>query len=294
MTPAPDNFLGLPPQFCNPRSARYAVLPVPYEGTVSYAKGTAGGPAAILNASQQVEWFDDELHAEFYEAGAVTCPAVEPTDDPGETMRRVAEAARPVVGSGKFLLTLGGEHSITAPLVAEVAARYGPLSVLQIDAHADLRDSYGGTKHSHASVMRRVRDIAAGICQVGIRNYSQEEFDACPREVANFITPRIVRTDPQWVDRALALLGERVYVTVDIDGFDPSVAPGTGTPEPGGLLWHEGLELLRRVCAERQVVAADIVEVRPIPPNHCTEFAAARLAYKLMAYTQCGASRRTC
>ncbi|MBN2582841.1 MAG: arginase family protein, partial [Planctomycetes bacterium] len=218
MVETPDNFLGLEPKLCDPKTARYAVLPVPYEGTVSYAKGTADGPAAIIEASQQVEWFDDELQAEFYQAGVATCDAVEPTDDPGETMRRVAAAAKPLVDAGKFLLTLGGEHSITAPLVREVARVHGPLSVLQIDAHADLRDSYGGTKHSHAAVMRRVRETADGICQVGIRNYSQEEFDACPREVANFITPRVVRSDPKWIDRALTLLGEKVYVTVDIDG----------------------------------------------------------------------------
>jgi agmatinase len=279
-------FMGLPPEYSDPATARYAVLPVPYEGTVSYKSGTARGPAAILDASQQVEWFDEELHGEFVAAGVATHPVVRSARDPEEQMRRVRRAAAPIVRAGRFLLSLGGEHSITAPLVEAVAAERGPISVLQIDAHADLRDSYGGTRRSHAAVMRRVLETTGRICQVGIRNFSKEEFESCPRQVADFLTPEAIARDPRWTDRALAMLGERVYVTIDIDGFDPSIAPGTGTPEPGGLTWSQGLALLRRVCREREVVAADIVEVRPIPPNHVTEFLAARLAYKIVSYTQ--------
>ena len=281
-----EDFLALPKEFQDPRRSRYAVLPVPYEGTVSYETGTAGGPAAIFNASRQVELFDEELHAEFHPAGVMSCPAVEAAEDPGEEMRRVQAAARPSLQAGKFLLTLGGEHSITAPIVELTRELRGPISVLQIDAHADLRDSYGGTKHSHASVMRRVLEITDRIAQVGIRNFSREEYAQCPDQVARFVTPHVVRTDPRWIDRVLGLLTDKVYVTVDIDGLDPSIAPGVGTPEPGGLSWEDVTALLRRVCAERQVISADIVEVRPIPPNHVTEFAAARLAYKIIAYTQ--------
>lgn len=282
----PDNFLGLEPRHSGPATARYAVLPVPYEGTVTYEPGTAAGPAAIIKASRQVELFDEELRREFFEAGVATCPPVHPADDPAEMMRRVKEVARPIMKSGKFLLALGGEHSITAPLVEAAADVHGPLSVLQIDAHADLRDSYDGTKLSHACVMRRVLETTDRICQVGVRNYSKEEFDACPNQVENFITPERIRGDGGWVDLALSRLSGSVYVTVDMDGLDPSIAPGVGAPEPDGLLWHQVTELLRRLCAERQVVAADIVETRPIPPNHLTEFVAARLAYKIIAYTQ--------
>ncbi len=282
----PDNFLGLGPQHSDPATARYAVLPVPYEGTVTYEPGTAAGPAAIIKASQQVELFDEELGREFFEAGVATCPPVDPADDPAEMMRRVKEVARPIMKSGKFLLALGGEHSITAPLVEAATEVHGPLSVLQIDAHADLRDSYDGTRLSHACVMRRVLETTDHICQVGIRNYSKEEFDACPNQVENFITLERIRQHGGWVDLALSCLSGAVYVTVDMDGLDPSIAPGVGTPEPDGLLWHQVTELLRRVCGERKVVAADIVETRPIPPNHLTEFIAARLAYKIIAYTQ--------
>jgi len=158
--------------------------------------------------------------------------------------------------------------------------------VLQIDAHADLRDSYGGTGHSHACVMRRVLEITDSICQVGIRSFSREEYEACPAQVAGFVTPESIARDPCWIDRVVARLGERVYVTVDMDGLDPSIAPGVGTPEPGGLTWRQVTGLLRRVCAQRHVVGADVVEVRPVPPDHVTEFVAARLAYKIIAYTQ--------
>ena len=279
-------FLGLKPQFADLATARYAVLPVPHEGTVTYRTGTAAGPAAIIDASQQVELFDEELMRECYQAGIATLAAVTPAYDPAGTMQRVATAAAPIMQEGKFLLALGGEHSITAPLVAQAQEAFGPVSVLQIDAHADLRDRYEGSPHNHACVMRRVLETTDKICQVGIRNICQEEFDDCRSLVDRFITPKIIAEDPNWIDRAMEMLGERVYITVDLDGLDPSIAPGVGTPEPGGLGWRQTLDLLRRVCTEREVVAADIVELMPIPPNHITDFLAARLAYKLIACTQ--------
>jgi len=278
-------FLDLPPERRDQATARYAVLPVPYEGTVSYESGTADGPAAIMRASQQVELFDEELCDDFSPAGIFTCDAVEPADNPPEQMRRIKQAALDILRTGKFMLTIGGEHSITIPLVEAVSEIHGPVSVLQIDAHADLRDSYRDTPLSHACVMRRVLETTDSICQVGVRSYSQEEYRSCREQIDNLITPEIIRNEPDWIDRALALLGDMVYVTIDIDGLDPSIAPGVGTPEPGGLTWRETTRLLQRVCCERQVVAADIVEVRPIPPNHVTEFTAARLAYKIVAYT---------
>jgi agmatinase len=170
--------------------------------------------------------------------------------------------------------------------VQAVQERHGAVSVLQIDAHADLRDRYTGTTMSHACVMRRVLEATGSICQVGIRSVSAEEYRDCPEQVRRFFTPAAIERDPSWVARAVGMLRPRVYVTVDIDGFDPAMAPGTGTPEPGGLTWPQVTGLLRAVCAQRQVVGADIVEVRPIPPNHITEYLAARLAYKIICYTQ--------
>lgn len=281
-----NQFMLLPAEMSHPATARYAVLPIPYEGTVSYKTGTALGPAEILEASAQVEWFDEELLGEFVAAGVATYGAVQPAPTPQEQMHRILAAAQPIVKAGKFLLALGGEHSITTALVQAAQAVHGPVSVLQIDAHADLRDRYGGDKLSHACVMRRLLKISQGICQVGIRNVSLEEYRDCPAQVERFFTPTRIAADPRWIEQALGMLGPKVYVTVDIDGFDPAYAPGAGTPEPGGLDWFQVTRLLREVCRRRQVVAADIVEVRPIPPNHVTEFLAARLAYKIIAYTQ--------
>lgn len=276
----------MPPAFSDPQQARYIVLPVPYEGTVSYLPGTAAGPMAILQASAQVEMYDEELRGDFVQAGISTLSPVMPAPGPEEQMRRVRDVAAPLAEAGKFILTLGGEHSITAPLVELMVKHHGPLSVLQIDAHADLRDKYLGTQYSHGSVMRRVLETTGSICQVGVRSFSREEHEALPGCIENLITPSAIANDPLWIDRAMKLLRPKVYITVDIDGFDPAFAPGTGTPEPGGLDWLQVTSLLRRVCAEREVVSADIVEVRPIPPNHVTEYLAARLAYKIIAYTQ--------
>ena len=281
--------MNLGPEFCPPQEARYAILPVPYEGTVSYMKGTALGPAAVIDASTQVEEFDEELLGDFRGAGIVTLPAIPPAETPEEQMVRVESAAREAM-KDKFLLTIGGEHSITGPLVRAAAERFGEISVLQIDAHADLRDSYDGTIHSHAAVMRRVLEVTPKIAQVGIRNFSKEEYEQCPGEVRNFITPLMVETDPNWIDRTLDLLGDQVYLTVDIDGFDPAYVPGTGTPEPGGLSWRQVTALLRRVCEERKVVSADIVEVIPLAGQKVSEFLAARLACKIIAYTRLGLS----
>jgi len=280
------NFMDLPPDACEAAKARYAVLPVPYEGTVTFMPGTADAPAAIIDASAQVEEFDEEFAQDFRAAGIVTLPPIMPAETPEEQMRRVASTARVVMRSGRFLLTLGGEHSITAPLVRAAAEQYGEISVLQIDAHADLRDTYRGSPHSHACVMRRVLEVTDRLAQVGIRNFSQEECAACPRQVERFITPAMIESDPDWIDLVLPLLGEKVYVTIDVDGFDPAYVPGTGTPEPGGLTWRQVTGLVRRVCAERQVVSADIVEVVPLPGQEVSEFLAARLAYKIVAYTQ--------
>ena len=283
---AGDNFLGLHGPQTDPAAARYVVLPVPYEGTVSYEAGTADGPGAILRASRHVELFDEELRGEFFGAGIHTAPAVESARDPAEQMRRVRAAAEPWIEEGKFLLTLGGEHSITVPIVEAVAAAAGEISVLQVDAHADLRDRLDGTPQSHGCVMRRILATTPRICQVGVRSFSREEFAECRPQADHFITPEEIDNREDWIDKALDLLGKKVYVTVDMDGLDPSIAPGVGTPEPGGLTWRQLTRLLRRVCGERHVVAADIVEVRPIPPNHVTEFIAARLAYKFVVYTQ--------
>lgn len=280
-----NDFLGLEAKYTDYRGATYAVLPVPYDATVSYQVGTRFGPQAIITASQQVELFDDELESEPFRAGVCTLDPVEvSTDGPAAMHELITKAARKPVRDGKFLFGLGGEHSVTSGLVRAVASRYKKLSILQIDAHLDLRDQYEGSPYSHASVMRRCLEYVDTVVPVGIRNVCKEESTFLKKSGIEPIYARDCRGGGEWIERALDGLGDTVYVTIDIDGFDPAYAPGTGTPEPGGLDWYQVTALLRRVAQTRKIVAADIVEVLPIPGQAVTEFLAARLAYRLMAY----------
>ncbi len=279
----PDNFLGLPARLSRYDSARFAVLPVPYDATTSFGVGARDGPRAIVTASQQVELFDEQLGRDSSAAGVATLPPLEAVArGPADMVRSICAAARPVVRDGKFLIGLGGEHSITAGLVRAVAGRHKNLSVLQIDAHADLRAEYQGTPYSHASVMRRIHDLRIPAVGVGVRNYSAEEARFIRRARKPIFSAHLCRESKTWVEDVVATLTPSVYVTIDIDGFDPAYAPGTGTPEPGGLDWYQVTGLLAAVAARRRIVAADVVEVKPIPGNTVTEFLAAKLMYRLI------------
>ena len=293
------NFLDLEPQFSRYQSSRFVVLPLPYEGTVTYRTGTAGGPAAIIQASTQVELFDEELRAEFFQAGLFTAEPVDCQSLSREQVQeRIYTAAAKFLADGKFVLALGGEHSVSVALIKAAAEHWPNLSVLHLDAHADLRDSYQQSKYSHACVLRRLWEMSLPTVSVGIRSYSLEESRlldsyAASNSAHTLITARQIaqaRSDSsaqtQWMDQVLAGLSDKVYVTVDIDVFDPGQAPGSGTPEPGGLDWYEVTALLGRVAQSKQIVCADIVEVIPKIAGEVTEFLAARLAYKIIAYSQ--------
>ena len=288
MTNLPNNFLGLPARYSDYVRAKYAVLPIPYDSTTSFQSGTREGPSAIIRASQQVELFDEELEGEFYKAGIATLDALLPNmAGPAAMHEEVFAAARKIVRDGKIVVGLGGEHSVTSGLVRAVVGKHKKLSVLQIDAHLDLRQEWEGTPYSHASVMRRCLDLGAGLVSVGIRNVSADEHRFLRRaRNVEVVTARQALMDDDWVDRAINALAEKVFVTIDIDGFDPAYAPGTGTPEPGGLDWYQVTGLLRLVAAEKNIVGMDVVEVIPIPGQAITEFLAARLIYKLIAYMQ--------
>jgi agmatinase len=202
-----------------------------------------------------------------------------------EAMREdLFKHARRVVRDGKFIFGLGGDHSISSALVRAVMTKHKKLSVLQIDAHSDLRDTYHESRYSHACVMRRIVELGASIVPVGIRAVGPEDHRYMKRNRIVPITARDCHMEDDWLDRAIDGLGDKVYVTIDIDAFDPAYAPGTGTPEPGGLDWYQVTGLLRLVAAEKTIVGADIVEVAPIPGQVVTEYLAARLAFKLMAY----------
>ncbi|MFQ5424057.1 MAG: agmatinase [Phycisphaerae bacterium] len=287
MATTPDNFLALDSPAADYRTARYAILPIPYDATVTFQSGTRHGPRAVITASRQVEDFDDEYGREFYPCGIATLdPLAIDAAGPSQMHDRVYRAARRVVRDGKFLIGLGGEHSITSGLVRAVRSKHKRLSVLQIDAHADLRDRYEGSRFSHACVMRRVLDLGVPIVPVGIRNYSLAEHRFMKRSGFRPITARETRENPDWIMQAVESLTPNVYVTIDIDGFDPAHAPGTGTPEPGGLDWYQVTDLLKATAMERTIVGADVVEVMPLPGSVQTEFLAAKLIYKLIAHIE--------
>jgi len=282
-------FLSLPEDRCNPLTARYRIVPVAYEGTVCFLGGTARAPDAILEVSNQMEHFDDELLCDFTLQGIATFPPIPCANTPEQEFEQIYRTVKQesYFQVGKLPIFLGGEHSITPPIVRAAAECYGMISVLQFDAHTDLRDAFTGGKFSHASAMRRVLETTSNLVQIGIRSFSEEEYRDCPQQIATVITPRMLMQNAECcAQKVLDTLTEHVYITLDIDVFDPAFAPGTGTPEPGGLDWFQVTSLLRRVCETKTVVGADIVEVSPFGNNLVvTEFLAARLVAKIIAYS---------
>ncbi|MCA9289609.1 MAG: agmatinase [Phycisphaerales bacterium] len=280
--PMLPTFLGLEPEFCDPSTAAIAVLPVPYDGTSSWKKGADDGPRALLEASTQVEFFDIPTRTEPYRHGIATLPAVRHDGDPVALADLVDAQVDAALARHQLPVVLGGEHSVTIGAVRAAARRFPNLSVLQIDAHGDTRESYDGSTHNHACVMARVREWCP-IVQVGIRAIDASEMAGMEPERTFFAHDICDGGDRAWMSRAIAGLTEDVYVTIDLDAFDPSLLPATGTPEPGGLGWYDVIELLRRVCAERRVVGFDVVELCPSPGQHASEFVAAKLVHRFMA-----------
>jgi agmatinase len=286
----PHNFLGLEAELAAWESAGVVILPVPYEATVSYQGGTGNGPAAILEASRYIELYDQELDSEPAEIGIATLPALELSGAGPETaVRELREAYDQVLDAAgeRLVIALGGEHSLSSAPILAHAARMPEgkrLSVLQLDAHSDLRLEYEGSPYSHASVMARVIDDV-DLVAVGIRALTREERELIrSRESIKTIFAEETWRDLAWIDRTLAALGDTVYITFDVDYFDPSLIPATGTPEPGGAAWYPTMELLRRVFAEKTVVGIDVVELAPIPGNAAPDFAVAKLVYKMIGY----------
>jgi len=276
-------FCGITPQPPLER-ARAVIVPVPYEATTSYLTGTRLGPSAILAASGQVELWDDETGTEPWDAGLHTLAEVAlPEGDSAGALARIREVAATLGASGAFPVFLGGEHSITPAIVEALAPQVPGLSVLQIDAHADLREEYQGSPYSHACAMRRVLDVAP-CTQVAIRSLSREEAEALPHLDTRIFYDRDMRRDPGWMDRVIGRLSDRVYLTIDCDGLDPAIMPAVGTPEPGGLGWYETLALMKKLFAAREVVACDVVELCPQPGMIGSSFLCAKLVYKLLAY----------
>ena len=280
----PLSFGGALPVTTGFDDAKAVILPVPLDRTTSYVPGTRNGPREILLASAQVELWDEELQTDSHVHGVMTLPEMEfhqATQD--ECLAEVHRVAAAVMAKQKFLMTIGGEHSITPPLVRAAVETFGTLTVLQIDAHADLRDSYMDMPNSHACAMRRTLEHAP-VVHVGIRNISESEVEALPSLKSTIFYDWNMRDDPQWMDRVVDALGPAVYLTIDADGIDPSLMPAVGTPEPGGLTWPELTKLLRKVFLARDVVAADLVELCPIPGIASPNFVCAKLVYKMLGY----------
>lgn len=265
--------------------ARVVIVPVPFEGTVTYGKGASKGPAAIIEASQNVETFDPATGKNYEKIALHTTQPLEVRDRPvPEVMAAVEESVTSILTDGKFPFLLGGEHSITGPAVRAVAGSCGPndsVGVLQLDAHADLRGEYEGSIHNHACVMARVREVAQAL-QLGVRSCSVEEYELIKREKFAVLDPKAA-LDEKKLERALAGLPEKLYLTIDLDALDPSVMPATGTPEPGGFSWGEITSIIKSVAAKKTIVGADCVELAPIPGMRAPDFLAARLVFYILA-----------
>ena len=282
----PMNFGGITEEeFSSFEKSRILIWPVSYEGTVSYGGGTGRGAMAIIDASRNMELYDDETDAEIYKVGIHTVDESRAVDPPERMMNSLYERAKEFVGSGKFVTMIGGEHSVSAPVIRAHAEKFDNLSVLQIDAHADLRDTYDGTPHSHASIMARVvKDMRIPAVQVGIRSISVDEarvLDQLPTRI--FWAKDIVGRDDWW-DDAVEGLTDNVYLTIDIDGLDPSLVSATGTPEPGGLGWYETIGLIRTLARKRNVVGMDLTEYSYVEGQNASAFLCAKLIYKTLGF----------
>jgi agmatinase len=280
----PFNFGGIAEsQFSDFDAARILVWPIPYEGTASYGRGTADGPRAIIEASRNMELYDEEIKESVYRRGIHTLPELKILPEPQAMMELIQEETKRLLRTRKFLVTLGGEHSISGPIIRAHAQHHQNISVLQIDAHADLRESYDGTPHSHTSIMARVVEVCP-VVQVGIRSISESEANRLPTTPTTIFWARdiICRTD--WHADAISHLTENVYLTIDIDAFDPSLVPSTGAPEPGGLGWYDVIAIVRAASESRNIIGMDVTELAPRPGNVAPDFLTARLVYKCLTY----------
>jgi agmatinase len=278
----PRRSFSFPPKYTEFKDAKVVVLPIPYDSTVDWRAGTREGPNAIIDASHFLEQYDFELGREIFQVGIHTLPQLIPSmKGPQETVDRVYLATRDLLAKDKFVVMLGGEHSLTGGTVRAYRERFDKLSVLQLDAHADLRDEYEGSRFNHACAMRRVVEMCP-IVQVGIRSMSADDQDFIQRNKMRPIYAKETPLSEKEEREIVSALSSDVYITIDLDAFDPSIMSAVGTPEPGGMGWHEVMRLLKRVAKEKHIVGFDVVELAPREgPASCT-YLAARLAYKLI------------
>ena len=271
-------------------AAKAVIVPIPYEATTTYRQGCQNGPAALLEASDQLEAYDEELERETCtEVGIYTYASIVATDhrfSAQEMLQVTTETVSQLVADHKFVVAVGGEHSITTGVVKAYQQREAePFTVVQIDAHGDLRHEYEGSIYNHACVMRRILDLGLPTLPVGIRSLCQEEAQLIQDKQIPVIWARQIANDANWIEAAIAKISTaKVFITIDVDGIDPSLMPGVGTPEPGGLNWYELLKFLRTVFETHQVIGCDVMELAPLVDSVVSEFTAAKLVYKLIGY----------
>lgn len=276
-----QNFLGIDETYTNADQSRVVIIPVPLERTTSYGKGTRLGPEAIIKASSYVELYDEEYDYEAYKAGIYTASAIDLNGSVEEVFERITGKFSQFLKKKQFVIGLGGEHAVSFPIYRAFHQHFDQLSVLQLDAHSDLRDSYEDSIYSHAAVMRRIYELNESIVQVGIRSQCVEEAQFIKaNNIATYYAHQLYQGGLN--EDIINHLKPNVYITIDVDYFDPSIMPSTGTPEPGGGLWYETLALLSEVFKKRNVVGFDVVELAPQEQVYHPDFLAAKLIYKLI------------
>ena len=283
-----EAFLAIPESsLCDYKNSKFVIQQVPYEHTSSYLEGSAKGPAAIVSASHFVEFYDEELDTETYKkCGIATLEAIDFKDKvDADAIDLIEQETKQLIQDGKYVVSLGAEHTVTLGFVKAHAAKYPDLTVLQIDAHSDLRSTYHDNPYSHASVMARIHDLDIRLVQIGIRAQCKEESDLIKsaNNIHTFYAHHI-RKNVNWMTDAISKMSDHVYLTIDADGFDPAVIPAVGTAEPNGLFWVETLEFLRRVFKEKKVVGFDVVECAPMEGSILSEYTLAKLVYRLIGY----------
>lgn len=279
-SPLPFNFGGLAKEFSSYQKSSVAVLPIPFDKTSTWLKGADKGPQAIIEASRNMELYDIETSSEVYKRGIFTAKPIRASRS--ESMNeKVRAAAAGFIADEKFIVALGGEHSVSLGVVRALAESAKNISVLHLDAHTDMRESYDGNIYSHACVMKRIREITTKTISVGIRSMDSSELDSIDNETI-FYAEDIYSSD-DWIKKASGRLSQNVYITIDVDVFDTGIMPSTGTPEPGGLQWYQVLKLLKHVSENKNILGFDVVELRP-SENKAPDFLAAKLVYKLLSY----------
>ncbi|MEJ2162077.1 MAG: agmatinase [Robiginitalea sp.] len=274
-------FAGIPEEFAHPETSKVVLIPVPYDGTSTWGKGADKGPEAFLEAAENLELYDIETDTEAYRHGVFLADPIAEPASPEALVNQVRQTVKQYIKRNKFVTLVGGEHSLSIGSIRAFNECYDNLTVVQIDAHADLRKTYQGSPYNHACALHEASQTT-NLIQVGIRSMDALEKTFMDTEKTFFAQEMV--TDEFWMDRALDIMSGQVFITFDLDGLDPSIMPSTGTPEPGGLLWYETLEFLRRVFEEKEVVGFDLVELCPNQQDRSADFLAAKLYYKMLSY----------